>query len=82
LKATGVFFKKDGNMTVSDNTNALLLHLPARIDSTVAQAEVNRLRSAFEGNNPSGLILDASKLEYISNAGLRIFLTLRKHIGG
>ena len=57
--------------------NALTIFLEGRIDSSNADAieeEMNEIRSANSGS----LILDAEKLEYISSAGLRVVLRLRK----
>lgn len=65
-------------MACANTENALTLSLPSRIDSSSAQLEEEKLRAALGENKPSSLILDAAKLEYISSAGLRILLRLRK----
>lgn len=65
-------------MDSANTDNALTLSLPSRIDSNSAQLEEEKLRAELNAAKPSSLILDASKLEYISSAGLRILLRLRK----
>ena len=52
--------------------------ISGRIDSNNAGAEEERIRSFIAPEVPSELILDAETLEYISSAGLRILLRLRK----
>ncbi|MBO5895932.1 MAG: anti-sigma factor antagonist [Clostridia bacterium] len=56
----------------------LYICLEGRIDasnSSEVEAEINEVRKANQGLH---LVLDADKLEYISSAGLRIMLRLRK----
>lgn len=58
--------------------NSLVIYLSGRIDSTNAdsvEAELNSVRA----NDPEpDLVLDVEELEYISSAGLRVILRLRK----
>ncbi|MBQ1893843.1 MAG: ATP-binding protein [Clostridia bacterium] len=60
------------------STTEVTLPLSGRIDSNNAQAEEAKLRSGLEGKGSAAVILDAAKLEYISSAGLRILLRLKK----
>ena len=61
---------------LTDNT--LTLYLEGRIDSNNA-AQVEREAMAAVANAPgAGLALDAENLEYISSAGLRVLMKLRK----
>ena len=54
----------------------ITLRLAGRIDANNAQEwEAKLLPEAGQGNN---LVLDAEELEYISSAGLRVLLKLRK----
>lgn len=66
--------------TTTDN-NILMLSLSGRIDANNA-AEIERSISAAIAENP-GLVptFDASELEYISSAGLRGLLKVRKQFG-
>ena len=48
------------------------------MDSSNASAVEAELQSMIAGNPATSLVLDAEKLEYISSAGLRIVLRLRK----
>lgn len=61
-----------------NNDKTLKIKLPSRIDSNNAQAEEANLREAVDEFKPLALELDASELAYISSAGLRILLRLRK----
>ncbi len=54
------------------------IRLFGRIDSNNASAEEERIRTALRGKEGAALVLDASELEYISSAGLRVLLRLRK----
>ena len=64
-------------ITAERNENQLTLALAGRIDSTnaaEAEAEINRAAAGFTGE----LVLDAEQLQYISSAGLRVILRLKK----
>lgn len=66
-------------ITKSDN-NVLTIFLDDRIDAqNAAQTEKDLLSAVREGPDKD-LVLDAEKLTYISSAGLRILLKLRKEI--
>ena len=54
--------------------------LSGRIDSNNAKQLENDIMSEYDANGT--LMLDAEKLEYISSAGLRVLLKLRKKQGG
>ena len=56
----------------------LTIFLEGRVDSSNASAVEAELQSMIAGNSATSLVLDAEKLEYISSAGLRIVLRLRK----
>ena len=58
--------------------NKLVVYIEGRIDTNnaaEAEAEINKII-----NNNSGyeLVFDAAKLEYISSAGLRVLMKVRK----
>ena len=65
-------------MKIQMNEKTLTIYLTGHIDSGNAPVvEVNIMKRLNE-NSPKDLILDAADLEYISSAGLRIVLKLRK----
>ena len=58
--------------------NILYLELNGRIDSSNAE-QAEELIKAIRGANPAlPFVLDAEHLEYVSSAGLRVILRLRK----
>ncbi len=59
--------------------NTLRIALDGRIDSTNAADVEKQLDDIVNENSFEGLIIDAEKLEYISSAGLRIILRLKKN---
>ena len=56
----------------------LTLYLEGRIDSANAAAWEQEILAAVENNPDAALVLDADALEYISSAGLRVLMKLRK----
>ena len=69
-------------MTISKNLQGtnLEIALEGRLDTTTApelEAELNRSVTGAES-----LIMDFSKLEYISSAGLRVLLSAHKAMSG
>ena len=58
----------------------LTISLEGRLDTTTAPQAESELGGAAEG--VSALVLDLAKLEYISSAGLRVFLSLQKKAAG
>ena len=57
------------------------LELSGRVDSANAAQVERELNAKLAGEKPAALILDLAKLSYISSAGLRILLHLRKNAG-
>ena len=67
-------------VTARQENGVLYLCPCGRIDSSnasAAEAEINALRTSSAGNS---VILDLTDLEYISSAGLRVVLRLRKEV--
>jgi len=62
--------------TLKDNT--MVIDLSGRVDSVNAADIENQIVSAISGKDFENLVIDAENLEYISSAGLRILLRLRK----
>lgn len=54
------------------------IFLSGRIDSNNAQAVENEIMSAVSGKERLPIVLDAAELLYISSAGLRVILRLKK----
>ena len=67
------------NTTLSDNK--LTIYLEGRIDSNNAPAIEQDIMAVVKESPGVDIILDADKLEYISSAGLRILMKLRKIVG-
>ena len=67
-------------MTSSFLYGTLTVELEGRIDTTNAANIDKELFELVDANNPRKVILDASKLEYISSVGLRVVLKLKKTI--
>ena len=65
-------------MKITKNLNgtALEIALEGRLDTTTAPDLENVLKESLEGVNE--LILDFSRLDYISSAGLRVLLSAHK----
>ena len=64
-------------MTVTKK-NETCLALSGRIDSSNAAAAEQEIASLLDGYAGAALTIDADALEYISSAGLRVLLRLRK----
>ena len=70
------------NIDFRIDKNILYIGIEGRIDATNASAVEEKI-FAIKNDNP-GLhtVIDADQLEYISSAGLRVILKLRKDILG
>lgn len=58
--------------------NLLTIYFPERIDSTSAAAAEAEINDILAKNPCEQLIIDAENMDYISSAGLRVVLKLRK----
>ena len=65
-------------MKTSWDNEKITIKLEGRIDSGNAAEVENEITEAMKEKEPSSVVLDAEDLEYISSAGLRIILRLRK----
>lgn len=65
-------------MNVKVENNVLFLILEGRIDSANAAAVEAEITEVLAANPHGDVVADAEKLEYISSAGLRVILRLRK----
>ena len=59
--------------------NIMMIYLSGRIDSGNAPDVEKEITDILDGENVSGVVLDAEDLTYISSAGLRVLLHLRKN---
>ncbi len=57
----------------------LTIYLKGHIDSNNSQVVEEEINALIDENKPNNIIIDASGLEYISSAGLRIILRLKKN---
>ncbi len=65
-------------MKTSWDNDKLTIELEGRIDSGNAAEVENEINEAMKDKSPSAVVLDAGGLDYISSAGLRVILRLRK----
>ncbi len=68
----------EGKMNFKEENGKLLIELGERIDTHNAPEVEKELLQILTGHSGLTLLMDASKLEYISSAGLRILLKIRK----
>ena len=69
-------------MTINKTKNAgeLTIALEGRLDTVTSPKLEAELKASLEGAD--SLVLDLSKLEYISSAGLRVLLSAHKAMAG
>ncbi len=67
-----------GNINFKKEGDRLTVALIGHIDSANAGDVEKEIREILDAEKPSDLVLDADQLNYISSAGLRIILRLRK----
>ena len=68
-------------MKTYEENGSLVISLAGRIDSPNAAAFEQELTDAVSGRGEKEPVLDAAELEYISSAGLRVLMRLRKSLG-
>lgn len=71
--------KVSQNMKSEIKDNALVISLSGRIDSSNAEATEAELNSLLSGETEKDIVFDLEQLQYISSAGLRIILRVRKN---
>ena len=69
------------NMRTQIENDTLTIYLEGRIDSTNAPAVEAELFQTVNDNPGTALTIDADRLDYISSAGLRVLMKLRKQVG-
>ena len=68
-------------MRTTCENNTLTIYLEGRIDSNNAAENDKEIAEAVAANTDAHLAIDAEHLEYISSAGLRVLMKLRKSAG-
>ena len=66
------------NITYRLDNNILYIAIEGRIDASNAAIAEEKIFNIKNDNNDKYLVIDADELEYISSAGLRVVLRLRK----
>lgn len=66
-------------MQITTSAGVTCVELDERIDASSAES-VEKQLLAIVGDQPVRLLLDCSKLDYISSIGLRIFVVLAKRM--
>ena len=67
------------NIRTEKKDDLLTIYLLGHIDSNNAAITEEEINNVCESKAPESLIIDCSELEYISSAGLRIILRLKKN---
>ncbi|MBQ0019520.1 MAG: STAS domain-containing protein [Bacteroidales bacterium] len=65
------------NLQITQNNDSVIGTLSGRLD-TAASAQFARDMQPLLDNADKHVVLDCTKLEFISSSGLRLFLSLRK----
>lgn len=65
-------------VTYQTDNNQLVICLSGRVDASNASEIEGKITEALDAAPGKEILIDAEQLEYISSAGLRIFLRLRK----
>lgn len=65
-------------MRFESKGNTILIYLPKRIDSKNAASVEKEIKEALHSGNYNAVEFDAENVEYISSAGLRIILGIKK----
>ena len=63
--------------TIQESGNQLIAFFDGRMDTAAAIPVAEAVKPLQEAENKE-IVLDCTKLEYISSSGLRIFLSIRK----
>lgn len=66
------------NITKNTNASELTVSLTGRLDTTTAPELEKELKASLDG--VTTLVIDMSALDYISSAGLRVLLQIRKAV--
>ena len=67
------------NVIITNDNNGLRASLEGRFDTVSASQCKDDFQPLIE-NADKQIVIDCSKLDYISSSGLRVFLTIRKAV--
>ena len=73
--------RERNNMKVSENDGKLLIFLEGRIDSNNAPSVEKDINGILDFHKGKDVAFDAGELTYISSAGLRVLMKVRKSFG-
>ena len=68
------------NVKFDVDNGSMTIHLIGRLDTMTAPAVEKEIQAAREKNAPNRILVDCSKLDFISSAGLRVILRLKKAV--
>lgn len=68
------------NVKFDVDNGSMTIHLIGRLDTTTAPAAEKEIQAAREKNAPNRILVDCGKLDFISSAGLRVILRLKKAV--
>ena len=64
--------------TLKEENNELVMYFDGRLDTAASQVVEKDIQPLLESDNKN-IVLDCTKLEYISSSGLRLFLSVLKN---
>ncbi len=67
------------NLSENKQDNVLILDLEGRLDGSNSTQVEQQIIARIEGGDQK-LIMDLARLDYVSSAGLRVFLIAAKHL--
>ena len=79
---TAILLSEELPMNCYAKGNILLLRPEGRIDANNAPNVESEIFGCINRNSPKYVVIDAEKLEYISSAGLRVVLKVKKAVNG
>lgn len=66
------------NTTLKEENNELVMYFDGRLDTAASPVVEKEIQPLLENDNKN-IVLDCTKLEYISSSGLRLFLSVLKN---
>ena len=66
------------NTTLKEENNELVMYFDGRRDTAASPVVEKEIQPLLENDNKN-IVLDCTKLEYISSSGLRLFLSVLKN---
>ena len=64
--------------TLKEENNELVMYFDGRLDTAASPVVEKEIQPLLENDNKN-IVLDCTKLEYISSSGLRLFLSVLKN---